>query len=305
MLFLSPRARLNKSYKSRTGCIGLLSLASGITQANESNHFENLSYSYFGLGIDTLVYREELENFLGTSIETDYSSTTPLQRSGGYTSINDDWGFSITTLSTLFSQEEEEDWNVSGYGTIQNNKMSLSRQEVNLLAHHHFRTGYHLCVCAYYSKVGFNRHHFRSGEGTDKFRAERLAPGQTFNPEQIGGSVSEEQVTIKFKAGVGYDSYFINTNEGLRFNYEASIGLPIYRRVINAIDEIEMTEMFSKGASINAAIGIGWQFSKHFSVNYRIEGIYSYYSKMEQGNLTVPDIHMYGIANFASVYWNF
>ncbi len=245
---------------------------------------------------------------LGVSVETDFNSTAPIQRSGGYTSINDDWGFSITTLSTLFSKEEDEDWDASGIGTLQHNKMSLMRQDINILGHYHLRTGYHLFGGANYSKVSFNRHHFREGEGANKFRSEVLGPDHPFKPDDISGAISEEQVTFQVKAGVGYDSYFVDLTEGLRFNWEASIALPIYRRAINSSETVVLTEIFNEGYTVNAAVGVGWQFSKHFSVNYRAEAVYAYHAEigdLKEDGIVLPATEMYGVANFVTAYWNF
>lgn len=283
----------------------LLALSPALAQADEHSGFANAPYGYFGLGLDTLSYEEKLDNLLGVSVKTDFSVTVPLQRSGGYTSINDQWGFAITSLSTLFDKDENESWNASGYGAIQRNQMALSRQETSIMGYYHWQNGYHLMGGVHYSNISFNRHHFVSAGGTDAFRNERLGPGQVFEPEAIDGSVSEEIVTLYLRAGLGYDSYFMDPHEGLRFMYEASLGLPLYRRINNAYENAVITDFIGEGFNVNAAVGLGWQFSKHVSLLYRAEAMYTYLGDLKQGRVIMPEVTMFGIANSLTLYWNF
>lgn len=274
-------------------------------QAEEQSRFQNSPFGYFGIGLDTLSYQESVGDLLGVSVETDYRATAPVQVAGGHTAMNDRWGFTISTLSTLFSEDESEDWNASGYGAIQQTLMSLTRQELNVLGAYQLQNGHYLLGGVSYSNVSFSRHHFSSAKGTDAFRTERLKPGQTFDPDAIEGAISEEQVTLNLRAGLGYDSYFLNTDKGLRLMYEATLGIPMYRRVTNSYLNAELTDVFSKGVSVNAAFGIGWQFSRHISVMYRIEAMYVSQDELREGNLMVPEVEMYGMTNSAVVYWNF
>lgn len=126
--------------------------------------FENISYSYLGVGNEILEYSETSDDFGGESFTTRFRSSNVIQKSGGYSAIGDRYGLFLATSSTLLSKENKEEWDFSGIGVVQESNTSLSHTMIEILGVMHFENGHFLTLGSRYNNVTFSRFDF---EGTD------------------------------------------------------------------------------------------------------------------------------------------
>ena len=140
-----------------------LLLAANFTCAD----FQNNSYSYLGLGTETLTYSETDDNFGGQTFKSKFAGTNLVQKSGGYTAIGEKYGFLISTSSTLLTNEAKEQWDFEGIGTVQEDNMTLKRTGIDLLGAYHFQNGHFLNVGLHYSSVSFSRFEFSETAQTE------------------------------------------------------------------------------------------------------------------------------------------
>jgi hypothetical protein len=129
--------------------------------------FKNNSYSYLGLGSETLTYSETDDNFGGQSFKSHFSGTNLVQKSGGYTAIGEQYGFFISTSSTLLMNEGKEEWDFEGIGVAQEDTMTLKRTGIDLLGAYHLQNGHFFNTGLHYSSASFSRFEFTSTDQTD------------------------------------------------------------------------------------------------------------------------------------------
>ncbi|WP_136550307.1 hypothetical protein [Hydrocarboniclastica marina] len=273
---------------------------------------QRLSFSYLGLGIDSMTYEERLPDFYGRELKTEYSSSVPVLRTGVYTSISHDWGFAITTLASLYGDKAEEEWNWPGAGSIQTNEMAMTRKESNVFGFRQLGGGHYLTAGLNYSQYSFSRNAFRSTPGTELFNeavfGELPAEQQEemrLDPDANQGTISEDSVTVNVAVGYGYDNYFNLEQEGLRLFGSVLVGTPVFRRVTNTLLDGTLTDSVSESVNATLVAGAGWQFSASFSVNYVFEGTYVSLDKLEGDNELVPEVTFTSLANNLVAYWNF
>ena len=70
-----------------------LTLISNISFAGELN---NKAFSTFGLGVENISFSETTK-FVGTDLKQTATTTSPIQRTSGYTPIGENAGFHLTT----------------------------------------------------------------------------------------------------------------------------------------------------------------------------------------------------------------
>lgn len=129
--------------------------------------FKNNSYSYLGLGSETLTYSETDDNFGGQTFESKFTGTNLVQKSGGYTGIGDKYGLLISTSSTLLTNEANEEWDFQGIGVVQEDSMTLKRTGIDLLGTYHLQNGHFFTSGVHYKDVSFSRFEFLSTEQTE------------------------------------------------------------------------------------------------------------------------------------------
>ncbi len=129
--------------------------------------FQNNSYSYLGLGSETLTYSETDDNFGGQSFTSHFTGTNLVQKSGGYTAIGEKYGFFISTSSTLLMNEGKEEWDFEGIGVVQEDNMTLKRTGIDLLGAYHLQNGHFFNAGLHYGSASFSRFEFSSTSNTE------------------------------------------------------------------------------------------------------------------------------------------
>ena len=147
-----------------TASLPSLLLTLGVLGSSAHAEFENNSYSYLGLGTETLTYSETTDDFGGQTFESKFRGSNLVQKSGGYTGVGERYGFFISTSSTLLANENKEKWKFEGVGVVQEDNMTLKRTAIDLLGVFHFQNGHFLTAGTHYNSVSFSRFDF---DGTD------------------------------------------------------------------------------------------------------------------------------------------
>lgn len=162
-----------------------LLLASLITPATAMANFSNTSYSFFGTGAEIVNYKEKVKNFGGFEIESDYSAVNINQRSGGYTAVDDRFGFFIRTASTLIATEENEEWSAKGLpGNVQEDTAAMNFQMLDISGAYHFGNGAYALAGIHYQKISFSRFGWKKSTSTDAF-SQQIENGIRNDPKQL------------------------------------------------------------------------------------------------------------------------
>jgi len=276
------------------------SFANNVSAPGMHEKHELMSFSYFGLGLDSMTYKEST-NAYGMGINTKSTASVPVQRSGAYTAINDQWGFGIFTVSSLYGEDNPESWKTKSFGTVQTNDVSLKRTDVTITGVRQIDDGHYLSGGFNYSDFSFVRSNFKKTSTSD---ALANSVNATFDLPQ--GAISEESVALNLMLGYGYDDYFRFENEGLRTFASIQAGVPLFRRVSNTNNNNPtLTDFLASGYKAQLAAGLGWQFSEKLSVNYISEYSYTKLGEMQEANVIMPESTLTNWNNSIIAYWNF
>lgn len=318
----------------------------GDDHSQSNPNFENTSFSFFASGNERLYYSESLSNFTATSFKSGFNNTGIIQRSGGYTAISEDSssGFFITTQSTLIAEDNIEEWNAAGFDVVQTNSMGINHASLDLIAVHHFKNGHFVMAGMHYQKIAFSRFDFNNTATTSAFSdfaldnsasyqafKEQIDNGETltaadgstittdaelrdalrFDPEQLARVLFEDITSFSGMAGVGYDSFFINRQRGMRYKYQLLLGTPIYTHVLNTnvegSDKVIRKE-FSGGLDILLSASLGYQLNQKLSIMFGVHYLKSERDSISKGTvqkITLPNNEFEGITPEFGFYWAF
>jgi hypothetical protein len=326
----------------RNFALPTLILTSVISSPAAFAEFKNTSFSVFGAaGLENVHYQEKIPDFAGHKVESDYSAINFVQRSGGYTAVNDRLGFYITSASTLIAMEKTEDWNASGYNTpIQQDTASLNFNTIDVTMAWHLQNGFFLTAGGHYQKLAFSRFAWKSTSSTEDFADDvenyiRNSPDQMttitndvsngkydgittvdeyfaatrFSPETNQDVVFEDASTFGVLFGIGYDSYFMDRSEGIRYRAIAEVGTDVYEHVLNSSDGKAMNNSFGGGIDARIKLGAGYQFSSKLAVLLMTDAHYSHrkaITKYVSGSeVSRPENTFQAQAAYLSISWNF
>jgi hypothetical protein len=326
----------------RNFALPTLILTSVISSPAAFAEFKNTSFSVFGAaGLENVHYQEKIPDFAGHKVESDYSAINFVQRSGGYTAVNDRLGFYITSASTLIAMEKTEDWNASGYNTpIQQDTASLNFNTIDVTMAWHLQNGFFLTAGGHYQKLAFSRFAWKSTSSTENFADDvenyiRNSPDQMttitndvsngkydgittvdeyfaatrFSPETNQDVVFEDASTFGVLFGIGYDSYFMDRSEGVRYRAIAEVGTDFYEHVLNSSDGKAMNNSFGGGIDARIKLGAGYQFSSKLAVLLMTDAHYSHrkaITKYVSGSeVSRPENTFQAQAAYLSISWNF
>jgi len=262
-----------------------------------SAEFSNTSYSFFGAGAEVVHYSEKLDNFGGSKVESSFSATNISQRSGGYTAVDEQFGFFIRTASTLIATEEQEDWKANGLpGNIQQDIATMNFQMLDISGAYHLKNGGYWLAGIHYQKISFSRFDWQSSTSTEAFAdsvedyirndselfqavqngvdngtfvdgagntittVEQYFSATRFKPEDTLDVVFEDASSFSLTGGFEYDSYFVDQSLGMRYLLGSHIGLNLYENVLNSGENRALTRSFGGGVDLRLTAGIGYQF---------------------------------------------
>ncbi|MCY0963746.1 hypothetical protein [Parathalassolituus penaei] len=324
-----------------------LSLSVALTSAllasqPASAEFRNESFSVFGAaGFEWVSYEEKIPNFGGYKVKSDFDAVNFVQRTGGYTAINEDWGFYITTASTLIAMERMEEWNASGFaGPVQQDMATMNFNTIDLTMAYHLHNGTYLTAGGHYQKIAFSRYDWRStsysnqfadgiesnirndaalmnqiatdvaaGKYTDISTVDEYMEAIRFSPEENQDVILEDAATFGAMVGVGYDSYFVDRNPGIRWLGSFEVGTVMYEHVLNTSNTRAMNKAFAGGLDARARLGVGYQFSKKFALMLVSDAHYSHRDAIKEttseGTVSRPENTLTALSGYLSLSWNF
>lgn len=194
------------------------------TQEKEEKSF---SYSYFSIGNENISFTEDSSL---APLSTDVTVNNPVLRSGGLYSINDRFDFTISAMSSLTSENSDEEWTVddSDEGQSFINQFGL---ESNVLQRNDFSFAI--------ASTGVNLHYkfkqeLRAVVGTElTYKTFKRSNFQIFADDAVDDTVVEESVTdIIGIAGVAYEMGSVAAGEP-QLGAKVLVGLPIWNRTTN------------------------------------------------------------------------
>ncbi len=232
-----------------------------------------------------------------------------------------------------------------GEKPVLTDQASVSQANLDLQAAYHFKNGFFITSGIHYQKISFTRFGFSSTDNTNSFSDFTLDNSSTyatlkneiengdgsakvngveytndadlrealrFNPEAQTPVVAEDLTAFNIVAGVGYDSFFINRNRGMRYKFHANIGTPAYLHVLNTNvtgTDRSLSGVFSGGLDVNANGSIGYQFNEKISVMASLSLTYVYRDsiKVENGSQTIslPNNTFTVLSPEIAFYWAF
>jgi len=315
-----------------------------ISLPSHAEEFQNRPFSVFGaFGLEYVSYSEHLKDFAGQEVDSTFTSTNLVQRSGGYTAATDTLGFFINTGSTLISNEADETWEAEGIsGNIQEDVAAMNYQTLDVMLAYHLQNGFYLLGGVHYQKIAFSRFGWRSAAGTDEFadavesytlnnqelldamdaiiqkgekkdkdgniittREQYLAENR-FDPEETLDVVFEDAVSFGLMTGIGYDSYFVRPTKGIRYMWEVGLGTQVYENILNSNGGRSLTRTFGGGIDIAGKAGIGYHFSHRLGLMLGMDAHYSLRKELQESStVSLPENEFYSLASYASVTWNF
>ncbi|WP_420589902.1 hypothetical protein [Bacterioplanoides sp.] len=217
-----------------------LLLASLIIPATAMAEFENASYSYLGVGQETLEYSESTNDFGGLKFKTKYKGSNLVQKSGGYTAVGEKYGFFLSTSSTLLANEEREKWRFPSIGVVQEDDMTVKRTAIDILGVFHLQNGHFFNLGSRYNSVSFSRFNFSSTDRTNELNAAIFARADHSDAEltkQLNDLIAKAQaanvcITNSSKQCIGtkqadgsYNVSLEDFKEAKKFNPEATSGV--------------------------------------------------------------------------------
>lgn len=262
-------------------------------------------YSFFGAGFDLLDYEENTTREIGgqvIDVETP-SATNFTQQSGAYVAIDADWGFYLTTASTLGESSTDEEW-VIGSTLVRTNRVAFERQRLAGIATLRMQNSRYLLFGAQYSKSEFKR-----------FAASLTADAASFGLTDTtftSGTISENVWDMTLVAGYEWNTLFKNKMSGWKYQLQLMAGLPVYSSVTNT--DIDNGASFSDsfdGFHLQANFIYGYQFSENAVAGFSLESAYSQRNEIDTqltdaaGTIKLPESNLFYFYPGFTMYWSF
>jgi hypothetical protein len=230
--------------------------------------------------------------------------------------------------------------------TVQTDQASINQANLDLLGVYHLKNGFFLTAGLHYQKVSFTRYDFSSTLNTGDFSDFTLENSSTyltlkdeiengdgsalvagveyttdtslrealrFNPEALTPVVAEDLTAFNIVGGIGYDSFFIDREPGIRYKFSFSMGTPIYLHVLNTNvsgSDRSLSETLSGGIDISANGSVGYQFSEKISVLASVSMTHAERESISVTNsagqrISLPDNTFTAITPELAFFWAF
>jgi len=137
---------------------------------------------------------------------------------------------------------------------------------------------------------------------------ERLRELKAFVPELEVPVVFENITTFSGIVGIGYDSFFIDRTEGMRYKFNVSIGTPMYLHVLNTKGgggDRSLSESFPGGVDVNANFAAGYQFDEKISVMASLSYNYADRNDLPGATASLPNNTFEAITPELAFFWAF
>ncbi len=129
-----------------------------------------------------------------------------------------------------------------------------------------------------------------------------------FTPELEIPVVFENITTFSGVVGVGYDSFFIDRTEGMRYKFNIAIGTPIYLHVLNTKGDggdRSLSESLPGGIDVNANVAMGYQINDKISVMASLSYNYADRNDLPGATASLPNNTFEAITPELAFFWAF
>jgi len=302
----------------KIGVVAALLGSMGVASAQEG---QNLTF--LTLGAESVQYGE---NTVGITASGPRMNNM-IQRSSSYTRVNDDFGFYITTTSTLIGNQNNESWTMSPYGIVQQTQRKVILTDITLDTAWDIGHGLQITGGLGMNTMSFSRSAFAYPKGTRGTATTVTANGQTtvvpgtFAADPNGplqqltatggyltrspGAVFEDSTSILGQIGIKYDSFFLN-DRGFRLLAGANAGIPLFYYVTNSLfPNTSWTSLF-QGYNLHADLGIGFKIKDNFDFIVLGSGDYRYRPATNKiGRAFVPNVTVTILRATAGLSWSY
>ncbi|MDP2561152.1 autotransporter outer membrane beta-barrel domain-containing protein [Psychrobium sp. 1_MG-2023] len=295
------------------------------------------SFSELRVGFERISYSEVLADVANLGVlSQSISVTNPTVRQLSYSKLDDEWGFYIDSAATLSADIDTETWSMNSFGDIQQNAFKIKANEIGARVAYNYSPLLQLTMGGKFSTSSFTRSNFKFVQpGAKSFDDALIAlprtpedsvprfllPSQTTNdaitPQQeLDGrvlpvvSVTEDQMSMIFNAGVRYDTQFNKQAQDFTWYAEADVGVPVYNEIQNTqFETTTLSENFN-GIDLTARAGLRYHLTEKVAIVAGVDALYKkrdVVSKvLENGKrLRVPEVEYDNIAVTAGIYWNY
>lgn len=278
--------------------------ASTASIADEQPHRK--SFSSLGVGVGYLDYEESAGSIQAIGhVQSEAEGSSVFQRSGAYVAINHDWGFYFNSSGLIGTNVIDEDWSASDI-KVQENYFSLDRSTISVLITKH---------------LGDYRHYALFGAGTLDKSYVRF--GQKYNqntPDALCCStqtVTEDVSQYVAYFGYEYNEFFTGSELGLKFNFQAMMGVPFYSETVNSSLGDRTFDASMDGYIFDFSASAGWQMSQNFlasftlgyTINRRDEDKVDFTTEINGQQIEVSSIlprsHFWILTPSFNLHWSF
>lgn len=283
----------------------LAGLSAGVANASGTTTSKRPGYSFFGLGLNVIDYEENTALQVDGGIidvETD-STVNVTQQSGTFVSFNNDWGFYLTTTSTLGESRANESWEIDET-IVRENKVAFEQQRINFVLSRHYKANNYFLFGARYDNTEFKRF------------AHQLTPSAAglglLESSFVPGTESETVLEFSLIGGIERTTLFMTNDPGWRYQAQLIVGIPILSSISNT--EINSGEKFTdsfSGFVAQVRTTYGYQFNENLFAGISLDLAISQRNSIDKNVEDATGVNRFPentlISTFPSValYWSF
>lgn len=307
--------------------IGLL-----LTVLTSMSHATPESFGSIDLGFEMISYDEKIFIF-GEELGQELEVINFIQHTMSYTAFdNKKYGFYLESSSTLFEEIETEIWNMSGYGHLQKNQLTMSTVDVKLLGAYSVGNHSQLLAGISFFSLNFTRSDLSREAGGDLLHSAIVsgALDSYLTEDQINeadceadgigdfdglgekgfcpsiSTITENKNSVEFILGYLYDMNLGAPRE-LSWYAQADLTLPIWQRTINTAFGGTTLSRFGGGWGANARTGFRWSIAEKIKINVGVMANYKWKSQISVDadfrTLSVPEINYLNIQVVGGLVW--
>lgn len=266
---------------AKLAIVGAALCSSTVVAKSTNNEFKGFNFTH--IGVQTLTYKETLQDFATMGdLESEFEVTNTVLSALSYTHLFDNYGLLLTTQSNVSNEIAADNWTISGFGSVQTNDSKISPSDLQTTAVIHFEHGNYLLLGGQLKTLNFTRSNIEMGEGAaDLNEAIRVSDAyfdKTFKPQIVNfkGAIQEDLIFFNAVVGIGHHSQFKNQNSPMYWYANTTISTPLYYVAQNT----SLTEQFGidsitgafSGYEFQANAGLGIEMVENiflsFGLNY-------------------------------------
>ena len=306
----------------------LLPIFSAATMAAEAEKNPYPGLNSTEIGLQSISYKETLSNFADIGdLSTDISVTNTVVYASSYTNFSEKWGFMLTTQSNATSEFTNDEWELEGFGAVQNNTSKLTMNDLFATGVYHIQGEMYATFGAQLKTIRFLRTNFEAVEPvattvndairvSDKYFTDPNPPQITSNP--LAG-VEEDLTFINGIAGIYYNTAFAAKKRPLTWRVGASLSVPLLMTAQNSALEqqyqIDSIDDSFNGYAVRLMAGTSYEFTKGFALTLNANYMIGAYDEINtrftdnsggtpvERTAAIPDVDLSSLQFTLGVLW--